>query len=344
MASSLGGNFLRCFRVALSRPLSDVTFAVGGWGVYDHTASQVLFDQLKDILPQLQWLSLDPLHVAFAADRMAKRNRTKPTVLGLVLRSVMGKFSARGEPNLLGKPYRGHPIAARDASAEEQRLLLAHGGMSVAEATSVLGQMDPNTPMQSRFEFARLLAAVAAVYAHRMDAKVEKTTLRSKLFHACAPAQYQWYMNGLRFRASLDERTESFLGVGTTRNEQYHHCLNAHYRTTISVSRRMLAAQLSTWLTTEMAVFARALNASPTRIVRRPDAKGVLSSTALVFGASEWSEHLREKTMAWVSTPLAEQRGSAKRPGPSALQRQVYDGIRARTVKRRRLTVFDHRP
>lgn len=264
----------------------------------------------------------------------------RPTVVGLVLRSIMGKFNApglRGTPRL---PYRGAACMRPDAEAEAERQRLAEEDMTLEEAVCVLAEMDPNTPMVSRREFARLLTAVTIAYPERMDDKVEKTTLRAKLFHACSYAQFQWFMNGLHFRATLDRAIEGYLGVGTTRNEQFHHRLNSHYRSTIFVSRRMLAAQLNTWLTTEMAVFERAVVSNPTRIIRRADAMCLVTSSAVIFGARQWDEHLREKTVAWVSTPLVEQRRAAKRPTQTALQAGIYDAIRSRTVKRRRLTVF----
>jgi hypothetical protein len=105
----------------------------------------------------------------------------------------------------------------------------------------------------------------------------------------------------------------------------------------------MLNAQLRTWLVTEMAVCARALAATPTRVVKRAEALGFLVAGAVIFGPREWEVHRREPVSSWVPTPMADHRRAAKRPGPSALQARVCEAIRSRTVKRRRLTVFDRR-
>ena len=54
--------------------------------------SPVLLRELREVFPNLKSLSLDAMHLCFAVDRVAKSWSVRPTVVGLVMRSLMGKF------------------------------------------------------------------------------------------------------------------------------------------------------------------------------------------------------------------------------------------------------------
>eukprot|EP00959_Pyramimonas_sp_CCMP1952_P192851 4032624-Pyramimonas_sp.AAC.1 len=72
--------------------------------------------------------------------------------------------------------------------------------------------MDPNAPMQSREQFAMLMAAIARVYPERMDVQYDKGTLRAQFIAACAPDRAEFYMNNIRYRARLTPEENSSLG------------------------------------------------------------------------------------------------------------------------------------
>ena len=59
------------------------------------------------MLPNLKNLSLDPMHVCFAADRCLKKARIQPSVVGLVLRAIMGKFNIPDAAIGAQEPYTG---------------------------------------------------------------------------------------------------------------------------------------------------------------------------------------------------------------------------------------------
>ena len=102
----------------------------------EHVASDVsspaLFKDLHDLLPGLLYLSLDPLHICFTVDSHTKHQRVRPTVIGLVMRAIMGKFSIAGRmPD--GEPYRGGPLTQTRA----EKLMAARvekGNMPIAKA------------------------------------------------------------------------------------------------------------------------------------------------------------------------------------------------------------------
>ena len=48
-----------------------------------------LFKALSEVCPKLRILSLDPLHLCFKVDSFSKKQRVRPTVVGLVMRSIM---------------------------------------------------------------------------------------------------------------------------------------------------------------------------------------------------------------------------------------------------------------
>ena len=85
------------------------------------------------------------------------------------------------------------------------------------------------------------------VYPERLGDKYDKTTLRRKFVHAASRAQFEWCMNSARFMSTLPKTLESFLAVGTKRNENLHARLNAQYRQIEWIPKRCLSAEIETW-------------------------------------------------------------------------------------------------
>ena len=199
-------------------------------------------------------------------------------------------------------------------------------------------QMDPNVAMHSLVELARLIAAVVVVYPEHMDTTHDKTTLRRILLHACTPDRFQWYLNNVRYRSSLPWHLERFMAVGMTRNEQFHARRNAHYRTTVSISKRILTAEVNTWLAAEMAIFLRALTAKLSRRVHRVDMLPFVASTTTICSHTDWLKFVSTARDPWQLTARTSRR--VRRKGPSIDQEQVYKVIRGKTVKRVRSNVY----
>ena len=266
-------------------------------GCVEHIASDVcspkLFTALRVVMPQLKSMSLDAMHLCFAVDSHTKKHRIRPTVIGLVVRSIMGKFNIPSKRLVDTVPYCGQVPLRLTAEEATETAHIRDGDLPHTEAKQCLLQMNPNVAMLSLAEFAHLIAAVVVVYPQHMDTTHDKTTLRRILLHACTPARFQWYLNNVRYRSSIPWQLERFMAAGTTRNEQLHARLNAHYRGTVSISKRVLTAEVNTWLAAEMAVFLKAFTAKLSRRMQRVDMLPFVASTTTIFftdGMDEVSE------------------------------------------------------
>jgi hypothetical protein len=314
----------------------------------EHVASDVcsgkLFDTLYEIFPNLSTLSLDPMHLCFRVDSFTKMQRVRPTVVGLVMRSIMGKFCIRDEEACHDDPYCGERLPKLTATERKMVDHIKKGDLTHRKAKDTLTSMDPNAPMQSLLEFASLLAAVAKVYPERMDLKSDKTTLRQVLVSACDPGRFGWYLNNIKYRSQLPKATDEYHGTGTTRNEQMHSMLNSNFKSIISVSKRMLTGELDTWLTAEMLVWLRAASRKLTRKVQRSDILAFVATSTVVFTSAKWDAFIGHERHAWViSGARSATRGSTKRKGPTSEQSEIYESIRGKTAKRSCRSVYQAR-
>lgn len=202
--------------------------------------SAKLFDVMRTLFPNLKMISQDAMHLCFTVDSHTKKRGVRPTVVGLVARSIMGKFNIPSPDMLDLEPYVG---LLTPATTDAERVQIQHikdGDLTMEQATDVIKAMDPNTPMKTLEEFAGLLAAVVVVYPEHMDKKRDKTTLRQSLVNATSPDRFQWLMNGIRYRSSIPASLEGYLAAGTTRNEQFHARLNSHYKQSTNISKYVI--------------------------------------------------------------------------------------------------------
>jgi len=214
------------------------------------------------------------------------------------------------------------------------------GNMPKKLAKTILQTMNPNVAMASREEFAKLIAAVTVMYPHRLDVKLEKTTLRKIFAAACRPEKAEWYFNNIRYRSSLSTAEDKWLGNGTCRNEHLHRRLNVHYRSTIRISKRMLSAQLQAWLAVEMAVFLRAMETDTTVKVTHGDMLPMIIAGIQLFSEKAWSTHLTSPPIVWTSGTPSQRSPDKLRRGPMKEQEEIYKTIRDKTIKRQRETVY----
>ncbi len=302
--------------------------------------SKELWMQLSDVLPNLRAISLDPLHVCFMADSHSKDQRVRPTLVGLVLRSIMGKFSIP-DPARRAEPfYEGGVLDDRDRYRRQLYRQIEMGSVSKRAASKTLRDMNPNEPMESLTQFMELIAALVAMYPEKMDLRHDKTTMRKSLLATCSPSRFEWLLNGLRYRSRIPAREEKWLAVGTTRNEQMHHVLNAHFRTIVCVSKRTMAAELRTWLCTEQLVFTRAFESKATRKVSRADMVALVSASTTLFTNRVWQTYLTKPQEKWIGNTNTQKRKRRPRRGPTTEQADVYNAIRRNTVKRARGNVY----
>ena len=215
------------------------------------------------------------------------------------------------------------------------------GDMPKKAAADVLKKMNPNKPMASREEFARLVAALVAVYSQKLDVvRRGKTTLRKSLAAACKPQRAEWYFNNMRYRSRLSPKENAFLGTGTSRNEQVHATLKSEYASTVRISKRMLNAQLKTWVAAEMSIFLRAMESDTTVRIRRADLRQIVIAGISLFTTSTWSAHVASPSTTWTSGAKSQRNPRRQRSGAVAEQSAVYEAIRSKMPQKRRSSVY----
>jgi len=155
-------------------------------------ANAKVYTELKAVFPNLTYLSLDPMHLCFMVDRHTKKRGIRPTVVGLVMRNIMRKFSMTSKEDM-GESFIGG-LSNRLTQQENDAVNhIKNGDIPMAKAKAILQGMNPNVPMQSLEEFATLLAAVVRVYPERVDTTFDKTTMRASLVHAASRSRFGWY-------------------------------------------------------------------------------------------------------------------------------------------------------
>ena len=256
------------------------------------------------------------------------------------MRSVMGKFDVPDAAFSADPLYTGGHDGCLTAREARHRQQIADGSMPYGDARRVLIAMNPNTAMRTLSGFAQLLAAVVRIYPERMDVVHTKTTLRKVLLNAPTPDRFHWYMNNVRYRSTLPNAMVKVMASGTTRNEQLHARLHAHYRVVSQVSRRMLAACVKTWLAADTAESARILAGGLSRKMSRSDMLPAIAASMDIFSAKAWSSFAAAPRGTWATLPLATLKKRVRRRGPTAAQGEIYDAIRAKTAKRQRVSMF----
>ncbi|CAK0830520.1 unnamed protein product, partial [Prorocentrum cordatum] len=263
----------------------------------EHVAADVVGHQLvasmREIFPNLMGISLDPMHLCFSADRHFVKRRMRPTVAGLVLRSVTGKFSHPDSSRSREPFFDGTQVPHLTAAERAHIGHIEQGDLQPAAAARALKAMDPNVPMRSRIDFCRLLASFVAVYPDRLDTKYDKVTFREQLVAARRPSRAEWFFNNVRYRSRLTVDANALLGTGTTRSKQAHAALNSDFRQTLRVSQEMLAAELRTWGAMELALARRALAGRTTVRVKHASMRPFVVASTQLFEQASWSAHLK---------------------------------------------------
>ena len=125
----------------------------------EHVASDLCSRELdsvfRSIFPKYVGCSLDPMHLPYAVDSHTKCDRVRPTVIGLVMRSIMGKFNIPSAGLAQARMYAGERLEDEEDVAG-MIMSISKGDMNLARAKKVLQGMNPNAAMQSQLEFAEL--------------------------------------------------------------------------------------------------------------------------------------------------------------------------------------------
>ena len=209
--------------------------------------SKRLYATLKEILPNLQALCLDPIHLAMHYESASARHRTAGSA---TLRRGLAKFSVKSssprqrEERNWGDFHCGEEVVltAREKTYRQQIL---DGGMSKSKGQRILGSLDGGSPWQTRMQFIEFLAAVSAVYRSEVTRKTESDKTVAELLHQAAAAdRVEWVFNNLRLRQVFSRADNILLPVGTTSNESLHAELNGWFRQTQGIHPTTLKMKL----------------------------------------------------------------------------------------------------
>ena len=117
----------------------------------------------------------------------------------------------------------------------------------------------------------------------------------------CAPERFEWLINGLRYLSKLTFAEERHMAIGTTRSEQLHAQLNALFRNTVQISKRMLAAEVRAWICGEKRVFQRAAASKLSKRMARADVAASVWSSLVVFSEGAWGARRNAFFTPWES-------------------------------------------
>ncbi|MCP4193639.1 MAG: hypothetical protein GY768_23755, partial [Planctomycetaceae bacterium] len=212
--------------------------------------SEALFYGLREVLLNLQILSLDPVHLPITYETAHFRKKTDGS---RDLRRLMAKFNKLPNSTVgatWGAAYTGTQAVPHSAHEKNLRGEIMDNTMPATVARKVLADVDPNVPWSNSLDFVRALAAFSTVYHHELGRRshVAGQTLRKLIWNACHPNRIQWYANNIRALHEMGERAASLLASGTSANETMNHEINSWfgnqpdvYATTVRALGKLLA-------------------------------------------------------------------------------------------------------
>eukprot|EP00438_Fugacium_kawagutii_P027022 Skav232520 [mRNA] locus=scaffold1096:926666:934699:- [translate_table: standard] len=210
--------------------------------------SPKLFRSLKETCPNLECLSLDPVHLAIVYE-YAQWGKRSPG--SRILRKVLNKFNQiDGTLDESWMPW-GHffkgenpPNLTREEIRAREAIL--HGNMSKPRATRILDQLAGDTPLYSLMTFIEALAAICVCFPDEVSRKVTGSNkeVRKILWAATAPERAQWLLNNLRARHALPSWQRHLVPSGTASNEALHAEINSWSRSIRTVHQSTLRLKL----------------------------------------------------------------------------------------------------
>lgn len=224
-------------------------------------ASPLLWHRLRDCMPSLRLLSLDPTHLAMQYEACTGGVRT---VGSCYLRVGMNRFTrvAAGlQEDSWGPAFDGRAIV--NTPMEEVYLNhIRRGDLSDTQSRKMLTAClsDAEQPWLTRLDFIKFLAAVSSCFPEEMRRKTAAgSTLRASFAYAAAPTRCEWYFNTQRFHHSLSRASLEKFPSGTASNESLHAELNRWFRPVTGIHRQTLRIRLRIFQLAKMLAHNRAL-------------------------------------------------------------------------------------
>ncbi|CAE7260379.1 unnamed protein product [Symbiodinium sp. CCMP2592] len=265
--------------------------------------SSLMFSRLRSIMPNLQCLCLDPVHLAIKYEYATGRGRTKGSAS---LRACLGKFNSTDSTvtaNRWGAFFTGQratPLSARERTLRDQIL---SGGMSASKASSILQQAE-----------AKALAAISKIFRNEVERKGEKKGkfVFQHLAYAAEAERLEWLLNNLRFRSTQPSAVLSLLSSGATSNEALHAEMRSWLRQIQSMHQSSLLLKCSVFRLRKLLEDNTALH--------RPTARQMTPGHVLarrlgqnLWSTRAWQQFAKEKAQHLPLKRLRDQHTAARR-------------------------------
>ena len=305
--------------------------------VSSDTCSGKMHNSLKEVLPNLRGVCLDPMHICFTVDKAMKKNGVKPKIAGLVLRAIMGKFDVRHSQLANEDMYCGGWLPPMSSLERTFEAHIRHGSMPQDRAFDVLTSMNPNNVCKTLSNFLKLLAAYVSMFPEKMGSANQKGSLRRSILNAASPANFQWYLNNAKCRSSLPVEADRAKGVGTTRNEALHARLNAHFRQVTVSAAKTLSVTLRAWLAADMSISVTLLQKGLPKKMTPASVRPYVCEGIALFDVDGWRRLLHSPRVEWKPAhPAMKKKIRKLRVGYAPKQGALLKSIRSKLIKRRR--------
>ena len=211
--------------------------------------SAKFFKQAKKVCPQLQAMTLDPIHLAIVYEYGFWNKKSSGSKM---LRAILKKTSAV-DPSIRADYwlpfYDGDMSRPLNAAESKYREMIWSQSMHVTEADKLL-RIDAEKPFYDRLEFIKCIAALCKRFDHEVIRKAPgpNKEIFKILWAACAPDRLEWLYNNIRLRHVLPRELLRLLPSGTASNEALHAEINSWSKTTNSLHRSALSLKLRYYL------------------------------------------------------------------------------------------------
>ena len=188
---------------------------------------RLLFLELQSVFPNLRFMSLDGLHMAYRLESAFGGRSCGPTQF---LRQVVSKCTNwhRDCADFLGEVYDSADPPPCDLEETELRNDVAEGTMEPAEAEALIKGLSQLHYLPDRKSFVRHVAALRVHWGGCMGRKLGTShqTIGELLVRICMPSRLEWLFNFRRFLATIPAHRRLVVATGTTTNEALHRELN----------------------------------------------------------------------------------------------------------------------
>ena len=188
---------------------------------------RLLFLELQSVFPNLEFMSLDGLHMAYRMESAFGGRTCDPTQF---LREVISKCTNWHSDcaDHLGEVYNSADPPGSDLEETELRNDVTEGTMEPAEAEAIVKGLRHIPYLLDRKSFLRHIAALRVYWGDCMGRKLGTSTgtIGELLTRMCSPSRLEWLFNFRRFLATVPTHRRSVVATGTTTNEALHRELN----------------------------------------------------------------------------------------------------------------------